>query len=116
MITQSINGPLQKRTKILDLDLSRSNDRLHTFDDRILESEWTNSSLNIFFLFHSIFHVDLFLDGNKFSWRNPVQDQNTFYQKQLADQINVQMVETFQLLTSTLNVHLTEDRTMIMNT
>ena len=35
---------------------------------------------------------------------------------QLADRINVQIIETFRLLTSILSVHLTEDQTMIMNT
>ena len=68
----------------------------------------------IFYIYCS--HIDLLTNENDFLWQNYVKNQNSFYQKQLADRINVGMIETFQLLTSTLNVHLTKDQTMIIDT
>ncbi len=42
--------------------------------------------------------------------------RNTYYQKQMANQISVQTTETLSLLTSSLNVHLNIDQNLQMKT
>ncbi len=44
MMIQAINGPLQQRTNVLDLDLSRANTIPQDYDTD-LESEWSNLSI-----------------------------------------------------------------------
>ncbi len=45
---QAINGPLQQRTSILDLDFSRANTFPQDYDTD-LESEWSNPSIIFFY-------------------------------------------------------------------
>ncbi|CAF4104041.1 unnamed protein product, partial [Adineta steineri] len=72
----AVNGPLQGRTDVLDLDYSRAN-AISTDYDTDLESQWSN--------------LNLFSDGNDFSTETIEKNRNLYYQKQLANQINSQV-------------------------
>ncbi|UJR06650.1 hypothetical protein I4U23_010936 [Adineta vaga] len=87
----AVNGPLQQRTTILDLDSSRATVFPNDYDTD-LESAWSN--------------LNLFADGDDFSWTTIQKNRNIYDQKQLANQINTQMNKIISLLTSTLNLHL----------
>ncbi|CAF1618524.1 unnamed protein product, partial [Adineta ricciae] len=50
--------------------------------------------------------LDLFADGDDFSWETIQKNRNIYYQKQLANQINVQMTKLITFLTSSLCTHL----------
>jgi hypothetical protein len=63
----------------------------------------------------SIF-IDLFADGNDFSWEAIEKGRNIYYQKQLANQIISQVNEIISLLTSSLRIHLNTGQETIMNT
>ena len=54
--------------------------------------------------------------GNDFSWEAIQKGRNTFYQKQMANQITSQVTEMISLLTSALNIHLNIGQDSIMNT
>jgi len=60
--------------------------------------------------------VDLFADGNDFSWETIQKNRNIYYQKQLANEIINQMNEVVSLLSSSLNIHLNIGQDIIMNT
>jgi hypothetical protein len=60
--------------------------------------------------------LDLFADGNDFSWNQIQIGRNIYYQKQMANQISLQTTETLSLLTSALNIHLNIDQNLLMNT
>ncbi|CAF4200745.1 unnamed protein product, partial [Adineta steineri] len=96
-----VNGPLQGRTEILDLDSSRAN-VISTDYDTDLESAWSN--------------LNLFSDGNDFSTETIEKNRNLYYQKQLANQINSQVTGMISLLTSSLNIHLNIGPSSLMNT
>ncbi|CAF4384436.1 unnamed protein product, partial [Adineta steineri] len=67
----AVNGPLQGRTEVLDLDYSRAN-AISTDYDTDLESAWSN--------------LNLFSDGNDFSTETIDKNRYIYYQKQLANQ------------------------------
>ncbi len=48
MMIQAINGPLQQRTTVLDLDWSRANDFPSDYDTDI-ESVWSDISKSFFY-------------------------------------------------------------------
>ncbi|CAF1004007.1 unnamed protein product [Adineta steineri] len=100
-ILNAVNGPLQGRTEVLDLDNSRAN-VISTDYDTDLESAWSN--------------LNLFSDGNDFSTETIVKNRNLYYQKQLANQINSQVTEIILLLSSSLNIHLNIGQSSLMNT
>ncbi|CAF0846743.1 unnamed protein product [Adineta steineri] len=100
-ILNAVNGPLQGRTEVLDLDNSRAN-VISTGYDTDLESAWSN--------------LNLFSDGNDFSTETIEKNRNLYYQKQLANQINSQVTEIISLLTSSLNIHLNIGQSSLMNT
>jgi hypothetical protein len=60
--------------------------------------------------------VDLFADGNDFSWETIQKNRNIYYQKQLANEIMNKMNEIVSLLTLSLNIHLNIGQDIIMNT
>jgi cysteine sulfinate desulfinase/cysteine desulfurase-like protein len=60
--------------------------------------------------------IDLFADGNDFSWETIQKGRNIYYQKQSANQITNQVNKIISLLTSTLNIHLNIGQGLIMNT
>ncbi|CAF3596750.1 unnamed protein product [Rotaria sp. Silwood1] len=100
-VLSSVNGPLQQRTTILDLDWSRANNFPIDYDTD-MESEWSNPNL--------------FADNNDFSWETIQKGRNSYYQKQIADQINIQVTETISLITKSLNIHLNIGQNSIINT
>ncbi|CAF1131898.1 unnamed protein product [Adineta steineri] len=100
-ILNAVNGPLQGRTEVLDLDSSRAN-VISTDYDTDLESAWSN--------------LNLFSDGNDFSTETIEKNRNIYYQKQLANQINSQVTEMISLITSSLNIHLNIGQNYLMNT
>ncbi|CAF1545398.1 unnamed protein product, partial [Adineta steineri] len=100
-ILNGVNGPLQGRTDVLDLDYSQAN-AISTDYDTDLESEWSN--------------LNLFSDGNDFSIETIEKNRNIYYQKQLANQINSQVTEMISLLTPSLNIHLNIGQKSIINT
>ncbi|CAF1320727.1 unnamed protein product [Adineta steineri] len=100
-LLNAVNGPLQGRTDVLDLDYSRAN-AISTDYDTDLESQWSN--------------LNLFSDGNDFSTETIEKNRNIYYQKQLANQINSQVTEMISLLTSSLNIHLNIGQSSLMNT
>jgi hypothetical protein len=63
-----------------------------------------------------LLHVDLFADGNDFSWETIEKGRNIYYQKQLANQITNQVNKILSLLTSSLNLYLNIGQNLIMNT
>ncbi|CAF1529483.1 unnamed protein product, partial [Adineta steineri] len=100
-LLNGVNGPLQGRTEVLDLDSSRAN-AIPTDYDTDLESAWSN--------------LNLFSDGNDFSTATIEKNRNIYYQKQLANQINSQVTQMISLLTSSLNIHLNIGQKSIINT
>ncbi|CAF3754605.1 unnamed protein product [Adineta steineri] len=100
-ILNGVNGPLQGRTEVLDLDNSRAN-AISIDYDTDLESAWSN--------------LNLFSDGNDFSTETIEKNRNLYYQKQLANQINSQVTEIISLLTSSLNIHLNIGQSSLLNT
>ena len=60
--------------------------------------------------------LDLFADGNDFSWETIQKGRNTYYQKQLANQIINQMNEIISLLSSSLNIHLNIGQDLLVET
>ncbi|CAF4256679.1 unnamed protein product, partial [Adineta steineri] len=100
-ILNGVNGPLQGRTEVLDLDSSRAN-VISTDYDTDLESAWSN--------------LNLFSDGNDFSTETIEKNRNIYYQKQLANQINSQVTKIISLLTSSFNIHLNIGQKSIINT
>lgn len=60
--------------------------------------------------------LDLFADGNDFSWESIAKGRNLYYQQQTADLINDQTRKTISLLTSALNVHLNQGEHFTTNT
>ncbi len=61
-------------------------------------------------------YIDLFADGNDFSWETIQKGRNTYYQKQAANQIINQVNELISLLTSTLNIHINIGQNLTINT
>ncbi|CAF0788844.1 unnamed protein product [Adineta steineri] len=100
-ILTAVNGPLQQRTDILDLDSSRAT-AFPTDYDTDLESAWSNPNL--------------FSDGNDFSWETIQQGRNTYYQKQLANQVTTKVNQILSLLTSISNIQLNIGQNLIINT
>ena len=60
--------------------------------------------------------LDLFANGDDFSWDTIQSGRNQYYQRQLAHQIQSKTTATLGLLTKALNVHLNMGQNMTMNT
>jgi hypothetical protein len=63
-----------------------------------------------------MYYLDLFADGNDFSWETIQKGRNIYYQKQMSNQINDQTIETISLLTSSSNIHLNLGQNSAINT
>jgi hypothetical protein len=63
-----------------------------------------------------LFCIDLFTDGNDFSWETIEKGRNTYYQKKLSNEIMTKATEMISLLTSTLNIHLNIGQNLTINT
>jgi hypothetical protein len=111
-----VNGPLQQRTNVLDSDSSSATTFPDDYDTD-LDSAWSNpSKIFIDETIIELFSEDLLVDGNDFSWASMQQARNTYYQKQLANQITNQVNQILSLLTATLNIHLNVGQNSTMNT
>lgn len=85
-----MNGPLQERGSALDRDVTRAN-TLPTDYDTDLESEWVNESNEPCFRSNeaqSICLVELFADGDDFSWATIQKGRNRYYQQQMVEMNN----------------------------
>ncbi|UJR12876.1 hypothetical protein I4U23_017050 [Adineta vaga] len=89
-ILSGVNGLLQRRTILLDLDYSRSNTITSDYDTD-LESPWSN--------------LNLFADENDFSEEIIEKNRNIYYQKQVSNEISKQVTEMNSLLSLSLNIH-----------
>ena len=85
----AVNGPLQQRTMVLDLDQTRASTIPDDYETD-LESEWSKI--------------------------NKLSDKNSYFQKQTANQIQIRVNQIISLLTSALNIHLNLEQNLIMNT
>ena len=63
-----------------------------------------------------IFHLDLFSDGNDFSYETIEKGRNQYYQQQIAAQLTQQISEMTSFLTSALHIHLNIGQNVSMNT
>ncbi|CAF1452778.1 unnamed protein product [Adineta ricciae] len=90
-VQTAINGALQERIAVLDMDYSRANGFPADYDTD-LDSAWSNPKL--------------FAGGNDFSTETMERNRNLFYQKQIQNQINQQTKQTLALLTSALHNHM----------
>ncbi|CAF1341570.1 unnamed protein product [Adineta ricciae] len=100
-VMTAINGPLQQRITTLDLDLFRANEFPYDYDTDV-EFKWSE--------------LKLFADGDDYSWQTIQNGRNFYYQKQTADQINVQSTETHSLLTKILQAHINIGQNCTINT
>ena len=60
--------------------------------------------------------LDLFADGDDFSWQTIQTGRNRYYQRQLANQIELKTTATLNLLTNALKVHLNVGQNITINT
>jgi len=90
-LLSAVNGPLQQRTTILDLDSKRAKEFPSDYETD-LESEWTKINL---------------LNEN---------EKNLYQQKKLANQIQNQVKEMISHLNLILNIHLNIGQQSIVNT
>ncbi len=58
----------------------------------------------------------MFASGNDFSWETIQKGRIVYYQRKLADEIEIKMKEMISLLTETLNIHLNIGQNLTMNT
>ncbi|CAF1313923.1 unnamed protein product [Adineta ricciae] len=100
-VLNAVNGPLQERTIVLDLDSSRANAFPQDYDTD-LESEWNN--------------LNLFGDGSDQSWNSLEKSRNLYFQKQTANEVSLLTTQTMSLLTASLNIHLNIGQNLNMNT
>jgi len=90
-LLSAVNGPLQQRTTVLDLDSQRATEFPSDYETD-LESEWSKMNL---------------LNEN---------EKNIYQQKELANQIQNQVKEMISRLNSILNIHLNIGQQSIVNT
>jgi len=88
-ILSAVNGPLQGRTIVLDVDGTRASE------------------------FPADYDTDLESESSKI---NRLEDKNAYFQNQLANQIRNQMNQLISKLTSVLNIHLNTGQKSIINT
>jgi hypothetical protein len=81
---------------------------------RIQVKDFHYFSQGVFFLMS--ISVDLFADGNDFSWETIQKGRNIYYQKQLANEIINQMTEVLSLLSSSININLNIGQNLKINT
>ena len=65
---------------------------------------------------HHFTRLDLFADGDDFSWQTIQTGRNRYYQQQLANQIELRTTATLNLLTNALKVHLNVGQNITINT
>ena len=60
--------------------------------------------------------LDLFAEGDDFSWETIEKNRNRFYQQQQANQISRETDETIDLLTNALHIHLNLEQNLTFET
>ncbi|UJR07107.1 hypothetical protein I4U23_011395 [Adineta vaga] len=100
-VLAAVNGPLQERTIVLDLDSTRARKFPDDYDTDV-EFEWSNPNS--------------FADGDDFSWETLDKNRNKYYQNQLANEIFNQNNKMITLLTSSLRNHLNIGQNFLINT
>ena len=112
-----MNEPLQQRGATLDLDFARANHFPDDYDADV-ESAWSNPSRSqhLLSLAFILIRLDLFADGDDFSWQTIQTGRNRYYQQQLANQIEMKTTATLDLLTNALKVHLNVGQNITINT
>ena len=65
---------------------------------------------------HHFTRLDLFADGDDFSWQTIQTGRNRYYQRQLSNQIELRTTATLNLLTNALKVHLNVGQNITINT
>ena len=113
---QGVNGALQQRLATLNLDKTRANKLPDDYDTDV-DSAWANPSeiVTVHRDCHFSFCPDLFADGDDFSWQTIQRGRNQYYQRQLANQIEITTARTLSLLTNALKVHLNVGQNMTIN-
>ena len=114
---QGVNGPVQERFVTLDLDKTRANQLPDDYDTDV-QLAWANPSESVTLQMdcHFSFCPDLFADGDDFSWETIQRGRNQYYQRQLANQIEITTARTLSLLTNALKIHLNVGQNMTINT
>ncbi|CAF4263664.1 unnamed protein product, partial [Adineta steineri] len=100
-LLSAVNRPLQQRISILDSDSTQATTFPSDYDTD-LDFAWSN--------------LNLFANGNDFSWGTIQKNRNIYYQEQLANQITNQMNDLKSLLTSSLNIYLNVGQNILINT
>ena len=114
-----MHGSLQNRIQVLDVDFERANDLPEDYETD-LELEWSNPSRSATLIFPERLSLscllDLFADGNDFSWETIAHGRNRFYQKRLAKSIDQQTAKITSLLTQAMIIHLNRVQQWQLNT
>ncbi|UJR06735.1 hypothetical protein I4U23_011024 [Adineta vaga] len=99
--TQLIQCATNLLTAVNDVDFSRATSFPQDYDTD-LELPWSN--------------LNLFADGNDFSWSTIEKNRNHYYQQQLSNDIISKTNEMISLLTSCLNINLNVEQNFVVNT
>ncbi|UJR24498.1 hypothetical protein I4U23_005873 [Adineta vaga] len=97
----AINGPLQERTMVLNLDFNHANKFPDDYDTD-LEAIWSNPNF--------------FANGDDFSMETIEKNRNIYYQKQMANEIGNKFSQTLSSITNILQLHLNIDQKILINT
>lgn len=73
------------------------------------------TSINILIV-NLLCNLDLFANDDDFSWKTTSDNRNQYFQKQLTQRIQIQMTETFALITETLSSHTNLGQYLSINT
>lgn len=62
------------------------------------------------------FFLELFSDGNDFSYETIENNRNIYYQKKTANEISNEFNKIILLIISSLNIHLNQNQSLTINT
>ncbi|CAF1347188.1 unnamed protein product [Adineta ricciae] len=96
-----VNGALQERMNVLDVDFDRATQFPIDYDTDV-ESEWSN--------------LNLFANGNDFSWSTIEKNRNLYYQQQLANEIRMKTNAMMLMISSSLDMQLNVEQQFVVNT
>ncbi|CAF1615089.1 unnamed protein product [Adineta ricciae] len=100
-LVTGVNGALQARMNVLDVDFTRATQFPVDYDTN-MESEWSN--------------LNLFANGNDFSWSTIEKNRDLYYQQQLANEIRMKTNAMMLMISSSLDVQLNVKQTFVVNT
>lgn len=113
-----MNGPLQGRTNVLDLDEIRAN-RFPDDYDTDVEFAWSDQSNSYLFLSRQVERecdIGLFVDGDDHSWESVRKGRNVYYQQEKVKEMIDRTKKTISLLSDALNNHLNVGQNQTINT